>query len=148
MSQQENEALVQTFFDAINRHDIDRAADCVDDAAEWVIVATGGTFRGPKGMRQALQDWFPAFPDYKVEITNLIVTEDAACAEYVARGTNTGTLTTSLGQLRPTGRRMELRACDVYRIKNGKFTSGHSYYDEQSLIQQLGPMPGTTLTGR
>ena len=148
MTTQQNEALVRTFFDAIKKRDIDRAADCVDDGAEWVIVATGGVFRGPKSVRQALQDWFPTFPDYNVELTGLIVTEDAACAEYVARGTNTGTLTTSLGQLRPTGRRMELRACDVYRIKNGKFTSAHTYYDEQSLIQQLNPKPGTTMMGR
>ena len=40
-----------------------------------------------------------------------------------------------------SGRAVEMRFCDVYRIRNGKIVNYRSYYDVFGFLQQLGLIP-------
>src|SRR5437660_1337798 len=71
---------------------------------------------------------YRSFPDTGIEITNLFATEDQAAVEFIGRGTNTGPLHMPTGDVPPTGRAVEMRFCDVYRVSNGKIVSYRSYY--------------------
>ncbi len=44
--------------------------------------------------------------------------------------------------LPPTGKRIVLRFCEVWRFRNGKVVSLYNYGDNLPLLQQLGLMPG------
>jgi predicted ester cyclase len=56
--------------------------------------------------------------------------------------THTGTFATPAGEIPPTGNRVELDACDVVRIgSDGRITSWHSYFDQASMMAQLGAVP-------
>jgi ketosteroid isomerase-like protein len=43
-----------------------------------------------------------------------------------------------MGQVPPTGRRLEQRYGIVHQFRNGKIASLHFFYDRLSLLQQLG----------
>ncbi len=138
MSAQDNIRIVRELFDAINNHQVDRAAALVDDNADWLDVATGAVYRGPQGFRQLSQSWWEAFPDNSIEITNLFASDDFACVEYVGRGTFTGPLNWPTLGAAPTGRTLDLPFCDVYRIHNGRIVNARDYYDLMTMLDQLG----------
>ncbi len=148
MSTQDNINLVKAFFDAINQHDADRAASFVDPSAEWVTaLSPSGAARGQDALKQSMLNYWTAFPDNRVEMTNMIATEDWVTVEYIGRGTHNGPFNTPFGQVPPTGRKMETRFCDVYQIKNGKIAKCDNYFDTAAILQQLGVMPRIGQTG-
>jgi predicted ester cyclase len=77
----------------------------------------------------------------QVEDTNVIAGDNGAVIEFIGRGTHTGTLASPMGEIPPTGRRVELPFCEVYRITNGKIVGGSTYFDLAGMLQQLGLMP-------
>ncbi|MCL5264976.1 MAG: ester cyclase [Chloroflexi bacterium] len=141
MLPQDNTTIVRTIFDSFNSRDFDRAVALVAPGAVFVDVAQGVAFHGPVGYRQRFQNSVSAYPDVAVEIANLFAGGDWVAVEYVSRGTNTGPLIGPSGQLPPTARRVEVRFCDVYQIKNGKVVLGRSYYDLVTMMRQLGQWP-------
>ncbi len=71
----------------------------------------------------------------------MFATEDQVVLEYTGHGTNTGLLHLPTGDIPATGRWGELRFCDVAKIRNGKISSYHTYYDTMTMLQQLGLVP-------
>jgi steroid delta-isomerase-like uncharacterized protein len=135
---QDATTLVRSVFDAINQRDIERGAGLHADDAELVDVPAGQTRRGPEGFRQSMNYWLTAFPDGRVEIERLVVQNDTATVEYIGRGTQTGPLAAPTGEIPASGRKVELRFCDVVRLRGGKIAAVHSYYDAATMLQQLG----------
>lgn len=131
-------ALVRGLYDAYNIRDFDSGARLTTESAKLVNMATGETLTGPDGMRTFLKGWATAFPDSKVTIENLIASGDRVTVEFVGRGTNTGPLTTPMGEIQPTGRSVELRFCDVVELRDGKIQNLRSYFDLASMMRQLG----------
>ena len=138
MSAKDNAATVRAINDAFNDRDWDYAMSKAADDAEWVNVPTGQTFRGPEGVRQFLEGWATAFPDSRVETTNVIADEHGAVLEFVGRGTQTGTLRGPLGDLPPTGRHVETPFVQVVQFRDGKITRARLYFDLAGMMQQLG----------
>ena len=133
-SAQDNATAARTVYDAFNSHDFDRAAALVAEEAEWRNVAFGTTFRGPAGLRDYDQSWATAFPDGRVEITNLVAAGEWVVAEFTGRGTHTGALRGPVGEIAATGRPVAVQFCDVVQIRNGKIVGGRSYFDSATLM--------------
>ena len=138
--------LVQTLYDLMNNHQsdpawLDKSLTFFAEDCEVIDVPSGMTSRGPDGYKQLILFFEEGFPDSGIEITNLFATEDQAVVEFIGRGTNTGPLHMPTGDVPPTGRLVELRFCDVYRIGKGKIVSYRSYYDALGFLQQLGLIP-------
>ena len=146
MTAQDNVALVRTQLELFNSHQSDPAwldksvADLADDF-EQTDVPGGRTVRGPDGLRQLNLFFAEGFPDGRTEITNIFATEDQVVVEFIGRGTNTGLLHMPTGDIPPTGRRAELRFCNVLKVRSGKLVSSHIYYDVMTMLQQLGLIP-------
>lgn len=96
---------------------------------------------GPEGLKQFLLLFSTAFPDSHGDIHIVCATEEQAVIEVILRGTHTGVLHTPAGDIPPSGRTIELHACEVFQIRNRKITRHTTYYDALSLMQQLGVMP-------
>jgi len=135
---------VRKFFQAINDNDPDTAAAQVTDDAKFTELPTGRTYQGPSGVRENFAFWLGAFPDGKVEVTNIIEAGDKVVVEYKGRGTNTGPMMTEQGEMPPTGKSVTLEFCDVLEMKGDKIAGGRSYYDTGTMMRQLGLMPETT----
>ena len=146
MSVQENLEMSRSLTELYNnRHSdsewLEKSGAAFADDSTFINVPLGMTLPGAEGYKQFVKFFAEAFPDSTVEITNLFATEDQVVLEYTGRGNNTGPLRLPMGDVPPTGRRGELRICDVSHIRNGKIVSYHSYYDTMTLLQQLGLVP-------
>ena len=83
---------------------------------------------------------YTAFPDMKIH-HDMVVTEDDGAYQMVF-WTFTGTHLGPMGQIPPTGRKVTLSGCDVFRVANGKIQELYLGQDAMSLMQQLGVIPG------
>ncbi len=110
----------------------------VADDAE-IVMPGGMRFRGPNELRPMLEAYRDGFPDVHHETVSTTETDDAIAIELRNTMTHTGTFATPMGDLPATGRTVILNACDTVRVgSNGKVTSWHSYFDQASLMTQLG----------
>jgi steroid delta-isomerase-like uncharacterized protein len=94
-----------------------------------------------KGVDQLLtcwQGWATAFPDSKATFQNAIAGGDTVVLEVKWRGTHRGVLQTPEGRFDATGKTIEVPACLVVEIEDGKAKSMRHYFDMATLLQQLG----------
>ena len=131
-------SLVKTVYTAFNDRDFDRAAAVVTNDFEFRMIPTGQDFHGPDGIRQYLAVWADGFPESAATITDVIAGDQKAVVEFTGRGVHSGTLKTPMGDIAPTGNRVELEFCDVWEIVDDKLRRGRTYFDLASLMRQLG----------
>jgi len=134
----EVERIVRIFHESWDMRDPERGAAVIADDCHFEDVARGELLSGPEGYKDDYHRWRAAFPDGECKIERVIVQGDWAVVEFVNRGTQTGPLSSSLGEFPPTGRSMEVRYCSVMRVSDGKVVEGRDYYDSASIARQLG----------
>lgn len=93
--------------------------------------------RGVEAMLTFLQAHFTAFPDWREEI-ELMIAEDDKVA-YITTGT--GTHTGPMGDIPPTGKKIEVVNYVVQRIENGKIAETWVGWDNLVVLMQLGLFP-------
>lgn len=140
MTHEDNVKIAREFYAAWNDRDFERSAALVADDCEILIVGTGERYIGPEGAITFDHMWADAFPDGRVEIKETIAEGDRVAMIFRGRGTHTGTLKSSAGEIPATGREVTLDLCDVYEIRGGKVQRLHTYFDSGSLLTQLGLM--------
>jgi hypothetical protein len=105
------------------------APDAVEH--ESLPIATGE-------MRTDLRAWLTAlrqaFPDYHVELEDVIAEGDRIVVRQCITGTNTGPL---LG-MPATGRRVCIEAIDILRIADGVVVEHWGIADGTTMVRQLG----------
>lgn len=96
--------------------------------------------RGVEAMLAFLQAQYAAFPDYHEEIDLMIAEGDKVA--YITTGT--GTHMGPLGDIPPTGKKMEIVNFVVQRIQNGRIAETWIGWDNMAALSQLGlfPPPG------
>jgi steroid delta-isomerase-like uncharacterized protein len=134
----DNADLARRLHEAWNERNFDELAEATAPDAMITIVGSGDTFEGPDGSRAYNTMWADGFPDGKVTIDRVIASGDHVVVEFTGRGTHTGTLVTSMGEIPATGRSMTLQLCDVMEFKDGKVQSQTTYFDTGSMMAQLG----------
>ena len=133
-----NAQLARRVHEAWNERNFDEIAEATAPDARLTIVGSGDTFEGPEGTRAYNKMWADGFPDGSVSIDRVIESGDHVVVEFTGRGTHTGTLATSMGEIPATGRSVTLQLCDVMEFRNGKIQSQRTYFDTGSLVAQLG----------
>lgn len=126
-----SQRFLQTFSDSYLSDDVDRFMQLVDSECEWVIMATGESFRGADQVRQLAERSIAArkhTPDIHIELTNQFWSEDQMCLEYVHRAIVTAQWPSSHDQP-PVGTKIDIKIALVCHIKNDKLTSIHEYFD-------------------
>jgi ketosteroid isomerase-like protein len=69
--------LIRQGYDAINRGAWEAAVENVDPDVEWIVPdilpdSAGRSYRGPEGVKTFLETWREVFPDFRVEIEEMI----------------------------------------------------------------------------
>lgn len=134
----DNADLARRLHEAWNERNFDEIAEATASDATITIVGSGDTFAGVEGSRDYNRMWADGFPDGTVTIDRVIASGDHVVVEFTGRGTHTGTLVTSMGDIPATGRSLTLQLCDVMEFKNGKVQSQKTYFDTGSMMAQLG----------
>jgi steroid delta-isomerase-like uncharacterized protein len=132
------ESMIRSLYDAFNSRNFDQGATLLTPDVCWQDVATGRQFEGHEGYKQFMGSWSGAFPDAQVEVSNVVVSNGYATAEFHGRGTHTGPLQTPAGAIPPTGRRVDIPFCEVLELKDGRIASARTYFDSATMLRQLG----------
>ncbi|MBI4474134.1 MAG: ester cyclase [Acidobacteria bacterium] len=129
---------VETFraaHQAFNRRDFDAVVNAMAQDVTYEDRARGVTFRGRTGFKDFMQGWVTAMSNAEVSEPTYIDAGDVVVAQFIGRGLNDG----PLGPLPATGKHMNLPFCEVLRFNDkGQIVSGALYYDQLSLMMQLG----------
>lgn len=129
---------IKEAYDAFNARDFDAFLGMLSEGADLDLVPFEKQFHGKSEIKQALKLWLGTFPDMKLKVVSIAVSDRGGVAEIIAKGTQNGDLNLPGGSLGPTGKAVEIKGCEVFQFENEKCTSVHSYYDTGSILRQLG----------
>jgi len=133
-----NVRTLRDAHDSWNRRDF---AGVVRNAAEGLVytdTARSLNLNSRDKFREWTEAWAKAFSDGKITNAEYIDAGDIVVAQFTVQGTNDG----PLGSMKPTGRKMSLPFCEICHFdKQGRTVSGTCYYDQYTLLTQLGHIP-------
>jgi predicted ester cyclase len=118
---EDNKAMVHRMVEAINANDM----DVMDDL--FVPKLARPTKRSFTAFRAA-------FPDWRMEIAELVAEGNTVVGRFRCSGTNQGEFK---GEP-PTGRRMEIDEVYFLRVEDGKFVDFWALEDDLARMRQLG----------
>ncbi len=91
---------------------------------------------GAEGVRAVIRSLKRAFPDFRLEIQDVVVAGDVVWTRNVATGTNDGSF---LGHA-PTGKPIQIDVFDVLRVVDGRVVEHWGVPDRLGVLLQLGLM--------
>ena len=138
------QAMLEIFQQHMNAEmtgDIEATMATMTDApyVNHVPVMTGGV--GREGVRQFYTNhlvgkFFP--PDAELINVSRTIGEDQLVEEIVLKFTHTVPVDWMLPGVPPTGRRVEVALVVIIKFENGKVAHEHIYWDQASVLVQLG----------
>jgi predicted ester cyclase len=126
--------LAEAYLAMLNQHDpnaVDRFV-AVDYVNHNPLVPDGR-----EANRAFWAGFFAAFPDLQATMEDLVVAGDRVVGRFVYHGTHTG----PLFGIAPTGRPIEMRSIDIWRVREGEFVEHWDELNTLELMQQLGVIP-------
>ena len=142
MSEQENIRLAEKWIEALNAHDV----GLFDQYRAPEYVADIPTFPGPVGVAEEVvftQGLFEAFPDMHADMNQRIAQGDFVVVNLTFTGTNSGPLAMPGRPTMPaTGKKVTVPVSNTFEFADGKIVRNSIYYDQVTMMAQLGVMPG------
>jgi predicted ester cyclase len=95
------------------------------------------------------QRFVTAFPDIRFEVLGVLAEGDRVLIQWTGSGTHTERLATFTGRtIPPTRRRVRVPGATLTEVRDGKVVRGWFYWDQLSLLAQLGltEQPGLFLS--
>jgi carboxymethylenebutenolidase len=121
-------------------------ATMVEDAyVNHVPVMTGG--KGKSALRVFYgKDFIPCMPpDFKMTDISRTVGENQLVDEMVISFTHTIEMPWMLPNIAPTNRYVEVPLVAIVRFRDGKLAHENIYWDQASVLKQIGLLPGDNL---
>lgn len=137
MTLRETTTLQESLIRAFLADDVDGTIQLIAADCEWVIMATGETFRGTDEVRQLAERSVAArkhTPDMHMDFTNRFASEDQMCIEYAHRGVVTERWPSSHDRP-PVGTSFDIKICLVCHVKDGKIDWIHEYFDLGQVVE-------------
>ena len=128
--------IQRRYFECIERRDFEGIRTLIGEGYTYVDPS-GEVGEGADAAIAVPETYMKAFPDMSFEIRGIHEAGKVSVMEFTARGTNTGEL---MGTP-PTGRPVEIRVCNLIEVKDGKIVAERDYWDQMSMMQQLGLVP-------
>jgi steroid delta-isomerase-like uncharacterized protein len=127
-------ALAETFVTMLNEHDPNLVDQFVarDYINHNVFVGDGR-----EANRRFWAAFFTALPDVTATMEDLVIARDRVAGRFCYRGTHTGEF---LG-IPATGRKVEMRSIDIWRVEDGMFAEHWDELNTLQLLQQMGVVP-------
>jgi steroid delta-isomerase-like uncharacterized protein len=125
--------------EAFNRRDFQAMTERYADRISWTDRARGLTFRTPQEFRDDfLTGWVAASSDIRITDPRYLDAGQTAVCTFTVTGTHDG----PLGPFPATGKEFALPLCELWHFdSSGRVVGGDLYYDQVSLLMQLGLMP-------
>jgi steroid delta-isomerase-like uncharacterized protein len=125
--------------EAFNQRDFVAMTRRYAENITWTDHAQGRTFRTPQEFRDDfLPGWVGASADIRITGPRYIDAGQTVVCTFTVAGTHDG----PLGPLPATGNEFALQLCEMWHFDPaGRVLGGDLYYDQVSLLMQLGLMP-------
>ena len=135
MATLDNTDVVREFYRAFNEKDVEAVRATMHPDALMESIP----FETTEKLIDHCMSFARAFPDGKVEITQLVAQGDNVVAEFIGRATHRGPLP-GPGDLEipPTNRHLEMRIVEVFQLRDGRISMMRQYFDTLALMTQLG----------
>ena len=138
MSTEENKAIVRRFVDEYcNGTNVSLADEIFDARCTMYHPATPEPMRGVAGLKAYATMLFQAFPDFHMDVEDMIVEGD----KVTLRSTISGTFKGEFAGLAPTGKHATWSGIGIYSIAGGKIVEGWEELDLLGAFQRLGVIP-------
>ncbi len=130
--------VARAYFETIARRDLDTMTQFYEPGGTGeihglVLLTVPGTYRKWFG------ELFRAFPDFQMEILDVVGGGEVAAVRWRATGTFDGE--GRFEDLDPNGARVEMRGCDVLRVRNGRIHRNDAYSNAAEMMRQFGALP-------
>ena len=103
-------------------------------------VATNRKLKGIEEVLSSWKGWARAFPDSKGSFDKETVIGNTVILEVTWRGTHTGPMELPGKELAATGKKIEMRACQIIEVSGAKVQSVRQYFDIATMLRQIGAM--------
>ena len=125
--------------EAFNQRDFVGMTNQYAESITWTDHSQGRTFRTPQEFRDDfLAGWIEASADIRITNPRYIDAGQTVVCTFAVVGTHDG----PLGPFPATGNEFTLPLCEMWHFNsNGRVVGGDLYYDQVSLLTQLGLMP-------
>jgi predicted ester cyclase len=147
MSAQENEELALTVIEALNTRDLSWWSQNLSDP--YVAEYPGVPVLNKTQSIGYNKRFVIAFPDTNFEVNSVVAQGDQVFTHWTVSGTHAERLATVTGRtIPPTRRRATVSGVLLTEVRDGKIVREGWYWDQLSLLDQLGIMehPGLFLT--
>lgn len=94
--------------------------------------------RGPDQVGKYVLETRAAFPDFRIEVVQLITDGDSVVLCWRCTGTHKG----DFQGIPPTGKTVIVEGVSVGLVKDGRVSQERVFFDRLNLLQQLGVAPG------
>ena len=126
--------LADLYVEMLNTHN----QDLVDRfVAEDYINHNDFVADGREANRQFWTAFFTGLPEVSVTMDDLIISGDRVVGRFGYRGTHTGDF---LG-IPASGKPVEMRSIDIWRVQNGMFVEHCDELNLMQMFQQIGALP-------
>jgi predicted ester cyclase len=148
MSSEENKEIALSLLEALNARDLSQWSQHL--AEDYIAEHPGVSVPLDKSRSLGYQQRFvTALPDIHFEVLHVLVDGDHVLIHWTGSGTHTERLATVTGEtIPPTRRRVRVSGALLTEVKNGKIVREWGYWDQLSLLAQLGitDQPGLFLS--
>jgi len=136
MSTEKNKAVIRRVVEEVfNKGDMSVVPEFI--APDYVYHSPFGEFKGPEGFKQMVAMTRAAFPDIHMKIDDMVAEGEKLAVRLSWEGTFKG----KFGDIKPTGKQVNMTAAYFYRFKDGK-EAEVTPVDSHALYRALGiPIP-------
>src|SRR4051794_23979516 len=127
------------FTERYNDGDWDGLRDMLTPDAVYDEKGTGRRIEGADAILEVNKAWKSALPDSQGKIEEAFSCDDRVVLRITWSGTQSGPLPLPTGgELPPTNRQINVPACQIVRVADGKLVETIHYFDMLTLLEQLG----------
>ena len=125
--------------EAFNQRDFEAMVEHYADSISWTDRARGVTFTTPQEFKDVfLTGWVQSSSDIRITDPSYIDAGQTVVCTFTVVGTHDG----PLGPFPATSKPFALPLCEMWHFDaSGRVVGGDLYYDQVSLLMQLGLMP-------
>jgi steroid delta-isomerase-like uncharacterized protein len=134
MSEQSKSVVRRVVEEHWNKKNSPVVAEIFDVKA--TLYTPDGTLHGHDGVKQLLAGYAGAFPDFRVQIDELLSEGDNVTLRWTFTGTHKG----PLGEIAASGKTVSVSGIGTFRVAAGRAREVHLIWDKYALMQQIGAL--------
>lgn len=134
-----SEQRVKEWVDIWNSGSYERLPDVLDESVTvYDPGAPGGVLEGPDEVEAHLRELRTGFPDFTIEIEEMLSEHDVVMTEWTVTATHDG----EFDGIPATNRAIELQGMSKTSVRDDEIVKDRIYHDFHAFLEQLGLTDG------